>query len=46
MLEGHHQIIAHLQQVHTLEKKIDGFEKRPIVVIHRRRMDAILTVCR
>ncbi len=30
-------------RIHALEKKVRGFELRPIIVIKRRRMDAILT---
>ena len=30
-------------RIHALEKKITGFEMRPIMVIRRRRLDAMLT---
>ena len=30
-------------RIHTLEKKISGYELRPIMVIRRRRLDAMLT---
>ena len=30
-------------RIHELEKKISGFQLRPIMVIRRRKLDAILT---
>lgn len=31
------------QRINALEKQVTGFEMRPIIVIRRRRLDAILT---
>ncbi|GLI68927.1 hypothetical protein VaNZ11_013348 [Volvox africanus] len=36
------QLTARDSQIHAMERKIEGFEKRPIVVIRRRKLYAIM----
>ncbi|KXZ56639.1 hypothetical protein GPECTOR_1g576 [Gonium pectorale] len=36
------QLGARDSQIHALERKVDGFERRPIVVIRRRKLSAII----